>query len=190
MHTAFTSFLKLFHDIPAADEPVIDAATQARSYKEGDFLFKEGRVCRELFFVCSGVLRIAAMNDAGNEVTYYFLKEHQLCSILNSFNNKVVAHESIIAACEVSVLVITRQALDELFVKLPYLEPLIMQITRQALLDKMEISKAYLGHNATDRYRLFMLRQPEVALRVSQAHIASYLGITPQSLSRIRKGIK
>jgi CRP-like cAMP-binding protein len=73
---------------------------------------------------------------------------------------------------------------------LPYLKQLIDQITQQALLDKIDLKNSYLGHDSTCRYKIFMTRQPDIALRVPLSDIASYLGITPQSLSRIRKNIR
>jgi hypothetical protein len=67
---------------------------------------------------------------------------------------------------------------------------LINQVTHQALLDKIAIRNAYLGQDSTTRYKTFMANQPEIASKVPLSDIASYLGITPQSLSRIRKNIR
>jgi CRP-like cAMP-binding protein len=184
------SFLKLFRDIPSADEALIAAALETRTYKEGEYLFRADRVCREMYFICQGVLRIMVLNEQGNQVTYFFLKENQFCTILNSFNNNVAAHESISAACDAEVLVFSRASLDKLYAQLPYLKPLIDQITQQALLDKIDLKNGYLGHDSTARYKMFMMRQPDIALRVPLSDVASYLGITPQSLSRIRKNIR
>jgi len=143
-----------------------------------------------MFFVCRGVLRIKVINEQGNEVTHFFLKDNQFCTILNSFNNQVIAHESIQAACDAEVLVISRSKLDQLYACIPYLKALITQITHQSLLDKIALRNSYLGHDSTTRYKLFMEQQQAVALQVPLADIASYLGITPQSLSRIRKNIR
>jgi CRP-like cAMP-binding protein len=190
MPNPLITFLKQFHDIPAEDEELITAATEYRHYKEGEHLFKSGKIAREIFFVCKGVLRVMVMNESGNEVTHFFIPENWFCTILNSFNNKVIAYESILAACDVEVLAISRADLDKLYEQLPYMEPLITRITHQALLEKIAIRNSYLGQDSTMRYKNFMTLQPEIALRVSQNDIASYLGITPQSLSRIRKNIK
>lgn len=190
MSNALISFLKQFHPIPANDEPLITSAMEHRAYKEGDYLFKAGKVCRELFFVCKGILRIVVDNENGNEVTHFFVCENKFCSILNSFNNHVTANENIQAACDVEVLAISRANLDKLYIQLPYLTPLITQITHQALLDKIAVRNAYLGQDSTTRYKTFMCNQPDIMAKVPLSDIASYLGITPQSLSRIRKNIR
>jgi len=189
MSNQLIDFIKLFRYIPAEDEALIAGAMEMRHYKEGNYLFKGNKICREMFFVCNGILRIKVTNEMGNEVTHFFVKENKFCSILNSFNNQVIAREHIQAACDTDVLVISRAGLDELYLKLAYLKPLITEITHQALLDKIAVRNGYLGLDSTTRYKMFLIRQPEIAYRVPLSDIASYLGITPQSLSRIRKNI-
>ena len=73
---------------------------------------------------------------------------------------------------------------------MPYLKELINGITTQSLLEKINVRNSYLGEDAATRYRNFLMRQPDIALRVSLSDIASYLGITQQSLSRIRKNMR
>jgi len=190
MENQLVAFLKGYGKFQDGDADLIAAATKRRIYREGDYLFTGGKVCRELFFVCKGVLRIVAINEQGQEVTHFFLKENQFCSILNSFNNGITAPESIQAACETEVLVLSRKTLDELYIQIPYLQELITQITHQSLLDKINLRNSYLGHDSTARYKLFLAQQSLVAAQVQLGDIASYLGVTPQSLSRIRKNIR
>ena len=187
MVNPLTTFLQLFRPIPEEDQELITSYFEPRSYKEGDTIFRGGRICQEMYFINAGVLRIVVTNDKGIDVTYFFVKENQFCTILNSFNNQVPAQESIQAACDTEVLAITRNRLLDLYKQLPYMRELIDQITQQRLLDKIQLRNAYLGEDSASRYRLFMLQQPDIAQRVSLKDIASYLGITPQSLSRIRR---
>jgi len=187
---SFINFLQLFKDIPDTDRELIDSTIEYRTYKEGDLLSRPNSTCRELFFICNGVLRIVMQNDKGADVTHFFLKENQLCTILNSFIKQVPAEEVIQAACDVEVIVISRPKLYGLYDKIPYLKNLLDQIIQQGLLDKIQLKNAYLGQDSASRYRQFLLRQPEIALRVSLTDIASYLGVTPQSLSRIRKNMR
>ena len=189
MANALVSFLKLFRDI-ADDEADIASVTQLLTYKEGAVLLKEGSTAKELFFIVNGVLKITNVNDKGNDVTYFFVRENQFCTILKSFNSGKPGGESIVAACDVEVLAIPKSKLLALYKKLPYMKELIDQVIQQRLIDKIETRNLYLGCDAATRYRLFIMREPDVALRVSLNDIASYLGITPQSLSRIRRYIR
>jgi CRP-like cAMP-binding protein len=186
----FINYLRLFKNVPDADAHIIESELSCIEVTEGDVLFNEGDICKEMYFICKGVLRIVSANEKGNRVTYFFLKENQFCSILNSFNNNIAAVEGIEAACNAELIVLKKQKLTKLYEKLPYLKELITGITTQSLLEKIQIKNTYQGEDASTRYRNFLLRQPDIALRVSLADIASYLGITQQSLSRIRKNMR
>ena len=186
----FINYLRLFKNIPSADEAIIESELGYRKVSEGEVLLNQGDFCREMFFICKGVLRIVSQNEKGNKMAYFFLKENQFCSILNSFNNNVPAIEGIEAACDTELIVLKKQKLASLYEKLPYLKELITGITTQALLDKIQVRNSYLGEDASLRYQNFLIRQPDIALRVSLSDIASYLGITQQSLSRIRKNMR
>lgn len=189
MHNALITFLQKFKPIPEADAQLILAAFKAKTFKEGETLFNGDGICRELFFVKDGVLRIIKPMEDGRQFTYFFVSEGRFCSILNSFNNQVPATEMIQAATDTEVLSINHNKLTELYGEISYLQELITQITHQGLLDKINTRNAYVGLDATEQYKLFLSQQPDVATRVSVSDMASYLGITPQSLSRIRKNL-
>ncbi|WP_342645963.1 Crp/Fnr family transcriptional regulator [Mucilaginibacter sp. CSA2-8R] len=187
MVTHLVSYLRLFSDISEKDEALITEAFESRVYSEGNSLFKSGNICKEMFFICKGVLKIIISDDKGKQITHFFLKENQFCTILRSFTNQTNADEEIVAACDVEVLAISKVRLLILYENLPYFKNLIDYITQQALLDKVELRNSYLGLDSSSRYRLFLTQQADIALRVSLADVASYLGITQQSLSRIRR---
>jgi len=190
MFQCFINYLMLFKNIPRGDADIIEGELEYRRATEGEVLFNEGQVCKEMFFICKGVLRIVSLNEKGNKLAHFFLKENQFCSILISLNNGTVSTEGIEAACDAELIVLKKHKLLNLFEKLPYLKDLINSITTQSLLEKIQVKNAYLGEDASTRYRNFLVRQPDIALRVSLGDIASYLDITQQSLSRIRKTLR
>jgi CRP-like cAMP-binding protein len=187
MFEPFFRYLTLFKSIPQDDRKLIESALTYHTLSENEYLLKEGSFSNRLYFICQGIVRIVAQNEQGKEVTHFFLKENQLVTILESFTNDTPAKESIQAACEAEVIAIPKSSLLALYEKIPYLKELISYLTQQTLLTKIQTRNAYLGQDATARYQQFLLRQPEIAMRVSLQDIASYLGITQQSLSRIRK---
>lgn len=187
MFAAFFSLLQLAHDIPAADQVLIKRELRPRTVAESECLVRAGQVCRELFFIGQGVLRIVAQRENGAEATCFFIKENHLCTLLDSFTRQVAAQESIQAACPAELLALSHDGLHRLYAQLPYLREVIDGITQRTLLEKIHVRNQYLGQDAASRYELFLQRQPDVARRVSLRDVASYLGITPQSLSRIRR---
>jgi CRP-like cAMP-binding protein len=190
MISPLINFLRLLRHISEEDEAIIATYFEHKFFKEGDFLFKGHRVCTELFFVCKGVLRIVTNNDKGIDITHFFYKESQICTILQSFNDATPTDPGIQAACDAEVLVITKSKLLALYEQLPYMKEIIDKINQQHLIEKVRIRNSYLGEDAENQYKLFIMQQPDIALRVPLKDIASYLGITPQSLSRIRKNIR
>ena len=187
MTNELIAYLESFQPIDEHDKVLITNSFEKRSLSEGDFLFYPDHICKELFFICNGILKIIVQNEKGNGIIHFFLKENQFCTILKSFNEQIVATEGIQTACRAEVLAISKTKLFILYGKLPYLKTLIDQITQQALLDKINLRNSYLGHDSTTRYKLFTTQQADVATRISLNDTASYLGITQQSLSRIRK---
>lgn len=185
----FIEYLRLFQVIPVADEALLAQAFRCQSLPENQVLVQQGQVCKELFFIINGVLRIVGQHEDGTETTYFFLKNNQFCTILDSFSNQVPAGEGIQTACPTELLVLPRGRLLSLYTQLPYLQALIDMITQRTLLEKIQLRHQYMGEGAVARYQKFLLLQADIASRVSQRDVASYLGITQQSLSRIRRKI-
>jgi CRP-like cAMP-binding protein len=189
MSEAVISYFQRLRPIPEKDREAILSFFEPRAFKEGEYLFREGKICTSLLYVCRGILRIVSTNDKGIDRTHYFYKEDQFCTILKSFEEGSVADAGIQAACDAEVLTISRSKLNELYLLVPYMKDLIDRMFQRQLLSKVEMRNTFLGLDAESQYKLFVEHHPEIALRVSLKDIASYLGITPQSLSRIRRNI-
>jgi CRP-like cAMP-binding protein len=187
MSYCLTSYVEALRFISEQEKAVLESYFQPGKMTEGDELFEGGKTCNQLFFICKGVLRIHSVNERGVDITHYFYKENQFCTILDSFDEGRFTEVKIQAACDGEVLQITKLKLHSLYGELPFMKDIIDKAIRQGLLDKVRLRNSYLGLESADQYKLFVAQQPEIALRVSVKDIASFLGITPQSLSRIRK---
>jgi CRP-like cAMP-binding protein len=190
MDKQLIDLLETYKSIPEEDQEMILSAFKPLSFDEGDYAFRGGQVCRHMFFVCSGILRIVSFNDKGTEVTHHFLKQGRFCTILGSFKEQTVTDDHIQASCKTRVLSISRAGLLALYQRLPYMETLIDRIIQEGLLEKVRLRNSYLGQDSLARYKLFLAQQPEIARHVSLGDIASYLGITQQSLSRLRRNLR
>lgn len=188
IHT-FHQYLNATKEISTDDFNLICQHTQIREIKPGEVLVSEGKVAKELFFVIDGILKIVSTNEKGNEVIQFFIKENKFCTILYSFTGEVISNEEIIAVTPGKVLVFSKKKLDELFDRLPYFKNMIESITQKTLMEKIKGRNLLMGEEASIRYQKFISEHPDLMLRLPLSDVASYLGITQQSLSRIRKNI-
>lgn len=187
MYDTFISFLQEYQTLSLSDKALIMEYFEHISLREGDLLFQGGKICNELFFIVSGVVRIYSNNDKGTEVTHYFYRENQFCTLLSSFEQSIIGTSNIEACCDTEILKISKEKLLELYEKIPALKVTIDQVIKAGLLEKIAIKNSYLGQEGQDRYNIFVKQQPEVMSRISVKVMASFLGLTRQSLSRIRK---
>jgi CRP/FNR family transcriptional regulator, anaerobic regulatory protein len=180
-------YLSLFLEVTPKEKDFIFKKCYTQQYKEGDYFLREGEYCTKIGFIHSGVFRIFVINSVNEEATSYFMDENRFITNLEPFHNNTKATEYIQASTDAEIIVITKDAIAELETMDSKWGNLVRTITEKALLEKVYLRNSFLGENATARYQKFIVQQPEVALRVPLSHIASYLGILPQSLSRIRR---
>ena len=190
MDNLLINYIRLLRSIPEKDGKIIAAHLTHKTFAAGEFLLQSNKIARELFFVCSGVVRIGSVNDKGIERTHYFYNEKRFVSIIQSFNEEIPTAAFIQASCDAEVLSIAKSSLLDLYKVIPYMKELIEQQNQLHLIEKVNTRNTYLGEEAENKYKLFVLQYPDIVLRVPLKDIASYLGITPQSLSRIRRQIR
>lgn len=190
MQNTFIQFLRSNAGISVEEESFIMQHITLRQVKEGEVLLQEDHYARELFFICAGVLKIVSTSDKGVQVVHFFLKQGQFCTILNSFNNNQPAHEGIVAACDATLVVFIKEALQTICNHIPRFQTFIDNTTQKTLFDKIALKNNFGGKDATERYKTFLQLQGDIAAQVSLSDTASYLGITLQSLSRIRRNVR
>ena len=184
---ALLRHFNLYYPLTEDDKTIIASFFRAECFSEGSFLFNSDRVCKDLYFIVSGIVRIISINSQGEEITYFFIGPGQICTILESFLSNTITDNAIQASSNVEVLIIGRNNYAALCSKLSFFSGMIDRINQNRLLEKVKLKNSYSGLDATERYRLFLKLQADVAHKVPLNHIATYLGVTPQSLSRIRK---
>ncbi|MEO1013303.1 MAG: Crp/Fnr family transcriptional regulator, partial [Bacteroidota bacterium] len=123
----------------------------------------------------------------GEEVTRYFIDENNFAVDLNSFNLRVPSSEYIQAIVPTRLIVFKRSDLENLSNTIIDWDKIIGQITNKALMEKVNRISPMLAENAKTRYIEFYKRFPTLANRIPLSYLASYIGITKNSLSRIRK---
>lgn len=176
------------HYIPLSseDETIIRSLFRLQKLEKGQQLLPAGAICKDIFFIEEGLVRYYTIVD-GEEKTSYFNKEGEfVCNYASYLPQK--PSTTIIEALEACTVYSISQANMQLFYEqVKYgerfgrlaLEDVYMNVINQVLSlynDPPEV-----------RYQLFLARFPDIGQRIQQYYIASYIGIKPQSLSRIRK---
>ncbi|WP_256449994.1 Crp/Fnr family transcriptional regulator [Flavihumibacter rivuli] len=148
-------------------------------------LVREGDIARELYFVNKGVLRLF-YNKEGEEVTGFLFSEGLFASSYESFLRRAPSIQSLETLEDADLLVLTSDALEKLYQDVPRINILTRKIAEQRFINAQLLLSSFIMETPEERYRKFAEQHPEILLRVPQHIIASYLGITPVSLSRIR----
>lgn len=189
MENSLIYYLQRIRSLSSVQKELISAAFHPLKVKEDACLFTGGTVCHHLYFITKGVLKFVSSDDQGKDATHFFLQENHFCTILDSFLNQKVTGDRIQAACEAEVLSVNFLELQKVYLQFPEFKSLLDDIFQRQLLEKVNLRNAYLNRDALSRYLLFIETQSDIALRVKMQDVASYLGIAPQSLSRLRKQI-
>ncbi len=155
------------------------------SFKKGDILLKESEYSNDAYFVMKGCIRSYYIID-GEEKTTAFYTEMETLAPLCSINNQPSEHY--IACVEDSIILISNAAMEQAtFAAFPRFETLCRILTEELVAKKQATLDDFKTSTPEQRYLNLQASRPDLLQRVPQHQIASYLGITPQSLSRIRK---
>lgn len=153
------------------------------------FLLKEGEVCDHFCLVDSGCMMNYYQDDSDNVHVLQFAVKMWWTADLNSLVNKMPSEYNIRATTDTMVYQLSRDNMDLLFLKIPAFERYFRIIYQNALISHQKRIIENISETAENRYLLFRERYPEVEQLVSQKYIASYLGITPEFLSKIRNNL-
>ena len=181
----FLSAFKLFK--PGEVTELADLMTVI-SVRKNSLIVKEGEVCNNCFFVLKGCLRQYVVID-GLEKSTAFYTEQQAVNFFTSYTSQT-ASECNLYSLEDSILLVGNPVTDaELYRKFPVLEKLTRKIMEEEFGKTQDDFSKFITSSPEERYLNLLKERPGLLQRVPLIHIASYLGITPESLSRIRKRI-
>ena len=181
----FRQYLSSFTTCPDGEWQQIAQAITKKYYKSGTTLLRSGEVCRKLYFVEEGLLRFYILKD-GVDVTKFFTIAPYCFTSQRSFTDNTLGKDSI-ETLEDSV--IWEMSKKDAFglLELPAWNEFVRKLLQEVQYNTEIILEAIQNETAEQRYLKMLEQQDPVLNRVPSKHIASYLGIQPQSLSRIRK---
>lgn len=168
------------------EEEVIKQYLTPKKLRKKQYLLQEGDVCKHIAFVEKGALKAYVVDDAGAESIIQFALEGWVISDLYSFLTGEPATYNIDALENAELVLISKSAHEELLKKIPKYETYIrLQITGAYIALQKRLT-SIISLPLEERYKNFLALYPNIAQRVPQHMIASYMGLTPETLSRVR----
>ena len=190
MNETFLNFLSGFHSLSETDvELPLSICTEA-SYAKGDHFVREGTVCSKLGFLISGISRVYHLANNKEYTSYFnFTQRNRLVSSFESFLTKRPSKESIHFLEDATLILINREDFYGLYDKSPAFQEMGRKLAEYNYILAIERIYSLQHDTAQMRYEKLLNIYPDLVNRVPHHYIASYLGITPESLSRVRKDL-
>ena len=158
------------------------------SVAKGETLVSAGTICQNLYFIERGVLRMY-YKKGESQITRYMASEGEFATALSSFLTQRPTKENMEAIEPSTLWVLSYTDLHTLYAQIPVWNIFSRRLLEEAYLENTLRMEGLITQTAEERYLTFIESNPELAMRVPQQYIATYLGITPISLSRIRAKI-
>lgn len=183
----FIEYLLQFDSLNKQQIDLIKSLLVIKNYKEGDYFLEAGKISNEVGFILNGVFRVCYYNNKGDEITRYFVEEGNFIVDLTSYNTGISSSEYIQALTVCKIVVLNKSSMNDLSKTLIVWDKIIAKITSKALSEKVTRVSVMMPQDASERYNYFLENFPCLANRIPLQYIASYIGVTKSSLSRIRR---
>lgn len=175
--------------VPEEEAVLIMSFFKEKKFKRNTVLLNSGEVAHEVFFILKGALHQFYIDEDGNERTCNFTFEHDFVTDLESFSQQTRSPSSIKALTETTCLIIRCTELVALMKISPATHEFFRILIERIAAKSIKRTKSLLSFSPEKQFLELIEEQPEIFQRVPQRYIAQYLGIAPESLSRIKKRV-
>jgi CRP/FNR family transcriptional regulator, anaerobic regulatory protein len=180
--------IKSFVPLNPEEEAAFTSILRVKKLKKKEFLLQEGQVCNKIFFLNSGCIRLF-YNIDGTENTRQFFFEKSWYTAYASFLTGQPAVENVQALEDSEVVFFSKEDIYKLYDIHPVFDKFGRLMAERAYLAVSNLNKMLANEEPEERYLNLLKQRPKLAEKIPQHYIASYLGIQPETLSRIRKRI-
>lgn len=186
MFENLTTHIKRFVSLTQEEEKVLVSCLRVEKYAKKEHLLEAGELCTGKYFVNSGVVRMYTLNEKGVEQVIHFAIEGWWITDYFTFKTNIPSRSNIQAVEAAEVIVVDATVQDELLEKIPQLEKYFRLVLEKAYAASLMRTHYMFNFSAEERYNHFILSYPGFVQRVPQYLLASYLGFTPEFLSKMR----
>src|SRR5688572_27167134 len=177
--------------IPLSEDEklLVSEKFRSRLFRKRQYVLQEGDICTQFYFVLRGCLRMYRIDEKGTIHVLQFAAENYWINDLGSFHGERPSALNIDALEDTVVLQISRPDLIDLYMQAPKFDRIFRVLLENAFIRLQERLLQNISSTAEERYQSFLEIYPHLFNRLSQVQIASFLGITPELLSRLRNRI-
>ena len=177
--------IKIYTSLNEEEILLLQNAVEKKVFLKNEIIFTEGRVSDEIYFVTNGCVRLF-YNVDGNEKTAFFYTEGQFICAGESYTFSIPAKENYQAVEQTEIFVFTKSKIEILLQTIPKFEVIARIATENELITCQKVIASFVTKSAEERYIDLLETQGELFQRVPQHYIASFLGVSPETLSRIK----
>jgi CRP-like cAMP-binding protein len=189
MKDKFVQYFSRISPLTPEESEAIANSMQTVTFKKGEFLIKEGQTSIKTYFILEGCVREYVDTEDGEEKTTHFFMEEQWVMSLSNFDPESKASHNWVCVEDTTLVVGDEQGAQDLFDKFPRFETISRTIIERAFSEQKQALTSYLTDSPEERYLKLLQSKPALFQRIPQYQLASYIGVKPESLSRIRKRI-
>ena len=186
----FIEYILQFGSLNQQQIDLILVYAQELNLNKEDYFLEAGNVSKQFGFIIEGIARVCYYNNKGEEITKYFIEENNVLVDLESFENELPSIAYVQAITNCKMIVFSKKDWITLSNTIVGWDAITHKIISRALIQKIERRSSLVTEDAKTRYLAFLEKYPNLANRIPLSYLASYLGMTQSSLSRIRKNIR
>ncbi len=168
---------------------ILESILVPKRYAKGEKILAEGEVCTNIYWIVKGLVRQFYFKN-GKELTEYMAAENTICMCIESLFREEPTHLQIMAVEPTVLYLIPKADLEAVAMKSVNIQILYRKILEESLILSQKHADMLRFESAQDRYQKLVRRNPELVLRVPLVYIASYLQMTPETLSRVRNTVQ
>ena len=186
MNQNLTEYIRRYISISEAEIELFQSYLKPKKLKKKEFLLKEGEICKSRYYITKGCIRLYYIDNKGNEQIIHFGIDDWWITDYESLINETSSELYIQATENTELLELPQKAFDELCHMLPSVERLFRKIMEKTYIAIHKRVTYMFSLSGEELFKTFISANPDFAQRVPQYMIASYLGMSPEFVSKIK----